>query len=163
MDKAKQAMRHLLKFYRYAWRWENYLLLMRTLRAAWLVRWHLRERVLSPHFSSALPAINQLYLPPQTAWRISDATKIARFASFVVSFPVTWGRCLQQSLIIYRLLNGYGIPAQICFGISRDEANNEGHAWVMTLEDPPRLFAEMHDPRERFKLVYASPLPERAV
>lgn len=152
-------MRHLLKFYRYAWAWENYLLLVRTLRAAWLVRRHLRERALSPHFASALPAINQLYLPPQPGWRISDAAKIARFASFVVNVPVMWGRCLQQSLITYRLLNGYGIPAKICFGVSRDEANNEGHAWVVTLDDPPRLFAEAHDPRERFKLVYASPLP----
>lgn len=153
-------MRHLLKFYQYAWAWENYLLLARALRAAWLVRRHLRERTLSPHFSSALPVVNQLYLPPQPGWRISDAAKIARFASFVVNFPIAWGRCVQQSLIAYRLLNGYGIPAQICFGVSRDQPADDGHAWVITLSDPPQPFAEAHDPRERFKLVYASPLPE---
>lgn len=152
-------MRQLCKFYRYVWAWENYLLLARTLRATWLVRRHLRERTLSPHFSSALPTLNQLYLPPQPGWRIADAAKIARFANFAVNVPVAWGRCLQQSLITYHLLNGYGIPAKICFGVSRDEANHEGHAWVMTLDDPPRLFTEAHDPRERFKLVYVSPLP----
>lgn len=159
MDEAEHAMRHLLKFYRYVWEWENYLLLTRTLRAAWLVRRHLRERAPSPHFATALPVVEQLYLPPQPNWRISDASKIASFASFAVNTPVTWGRCLQQSLIIYRLLNGYGIPARICFGVSRDEPARDGHAWVITLDDPPQPFAEMSDPRERFELVYASPLP----
>lgn len=153
-------MRHLLKFYRYAFAWENYPLLVRALRAAWLVRWHLRERAPSPHFSAVLPAVNQLYLPPQPSWRISEAEKIARFAGFVVNFPVAWGRCVQQSLIAYRLLNGYGIPAKICFGVNSDAADNDGHAWVITLSDPPRPFAETSDPRARFKLVYASPLPE---
>lgn len=151
-------MRHLLKFYRYAFAWENYPLLVRALRAAWLVRRHLRAP--SPHFAAALPVVNQLYLPPQPGWRISDAAKIAPFAGFVVSFPVVWGRCVQQSLIAYRLLNGYGIPAKICFGVSSDATDNDGHAWVITLSDPPLPFAEASDPRARFKLVYTSPLPE---
>jgi len=44
---------------------------------------------------AALPLIPELYLPPQSQWRISEAEKIARFASFAVTFPVRWGRCLQ--------------------------------------------------------------------
>jgi hypothetical protein len=157
-------MKHLLKFYRYAFAWENYLLLARAVRAARRVRRHLPEQAVSPHFGAALTAVEQLYLPPQPGWKISDEVKIARFAAFVVGFPVEWGKCVQQSLIVYRLLNGYGIPARICFGVRRSQASgkgivSEGHAWVVKLNEPDRAFAEINDPRERFTLVYASSLP----
>lgn len=152
-------MKHLLKFYRYAFAWENYLLLVRAIRAAQVVRRHLPEQALSPHFASALAAVEQMYLPPQTGWQISDETKIARFAAFVVGFPIEWGKCVQQSLIAFRLLNGYGIPARICFGVSRNQDLNEGHAWVIKLNEPERAFAEAVDPRERFTPVYTSSLP----
>lgn len=157
-------MKHLLKFYRYIFDWENYLLLARAIEAARLVRRHLPERAVSPHFPSALTAVERLYLPPQPGWKISDQEKIARFAAFVTGFPIEWGKCVQQSLIVYRLLNGYGIPAKICFGVSRDqlgdEPANEGHAWVVKLSEPERPFAETTDPREKFTMVYTSSLPE---
>lgn len=153
-------MKHLLKFYRYVFCWENHLLLVRAIRAAWLVRQMLPERATSPHFASALPTVERLYLPPQPNWRISDEQKVARFAAFVISFPIEWGKCVQQSLITYRLLNGYGIPAKICFGVSRDQNANDGHAWVVKLSEPERAFAEAANPRERFVPVYTSPLPE---
>ncbi len=155
-------MKHLLKFYRYVFAWENYLLLARAVQAARLVRRHLSEQALSPHFASALTAVEQVYLPSQPGWKVSDEMKIARFAAFVVGFPVEWGKCVQQSLIVYRLLNGYGIPSRICFGVSRDQASNEGHAWVVKLNEPDQAFAETADPHERFTLVYASPLPATA-
>ncbi|MEP7339288.1 MAG: lasso peptide biosynthesis B2 protein [Acidobacteriota bacterium] len=152
-------MKHLLKFYRYAFAWENYLLLARSISAAWLVRQCLPEQAVSPHFASALAAVEHLYLPPQPGWKISDEAKIARFAGFVVRFPFEWGQCVQQSLIAYRLLNGYGIPAKVCFGVSRNEAITEGHAWIVKLNEPDCAFAEAADPRERFTIVYASSLP----
>ena len=152
-------MKHLLKFYRYMFDWENYLLLVRAIHAARLVRRHLPEQALSPRFGSALTAVEQLYLSPQTGWKISDDKKIARFAAFVTAFPVEWGKCVQQSLIAYRLLNGYGIPAKICFGVSRNNPSNEGHAWLIKLSEPERAFAEATDPRERFTPVYTSQLP----
>jgi len=155
-------MRHLLRFYRYIFDWENYLLLARAIEAARLVRKHTPERAVSPHFGSALAAVEQLYLPPQTGWKISDEEKIVRFAAFVIAFPVEWGKCVQQSLIVYRLLNGYGIPAKICFGVSRDETANEGHAWVVKLSEPERPFAEQTDPREKFTMVYTSRHPDMA-
>jgi len=153
-------MRRLLKFYKYAFAWENYLLLARAISAALLVRQHLEGRTASPYFAASLNAVDRLYLPPQPGWKISDAEKIVRFASFVVNFPVTWGKCVQQSLIAYRLLNGYGIPARICYGVSLNESSNNGHAWVVRLSEPERAFAEKSDPREKFKLVYTSPLPD---
>jgi hypothetical protein len=155
-------MKHLLKFYRYIFDLENYLLLVRAIKAARLVRMNLPERAVSPHFASALSAVDRLYLPPQPGWKISDEEKIARFAAFVTGFPVEWGKCVQQSLIVYRLLNGYGIPSKICFGVSRDETPDEGHAWVVKLGEPARPFVETTDPHERFTMVYASPLPEAA-
>jgi hypothetical protein len=152
-------MIRLFKFYKYAFAWENYLLLARAIGAARLVRAQLDEAAPSPRLSSSVRVVEKLYLSPQPGWRVSDPEKIARFAAFVVNVPAAWGRCVQQSLVAYRLLNGYGIPARICFGVSRDDASNEGHAWVIRLSEPDRAFAEAADPRERFKIVYASPLP----
>lgn len=152
-------MKHLLKFYRYIFDLENYLLLARAIEAARLVRRHLSERAVSPHFASALKAVDQIYMSPQPDWKISDEEKIVRFAAFVIGFPFEWGKCVQQSLIVYRLLNGYGIPARICFGVSREANASDGHAWIIKLNDPERPFAEESDPRERFTLVYTSPQP----
>jgi len=149
----------LLKFYRYAFAWENYLLLARASHAAWLVRRHLRGHDLTPRLEAALPALTALYLPPQPHWRISDAEKIARFASFLVQFPQTWGRCLQRSLILYRLLNGYGLPARLYLGLSQIRPETDGHAWVTRLGEGGKAFAETPDPRERFIPIYVSPLP----
>lgn len=159
-DFERTKMKRLLKFYKYALAWENYLLLGRAIRSAWLVRRLLPEGTPSPNFASALAAVEKLYLPPQPGWTISNPGKVIHFAGFVVNFPFEWGKCVQQSLIIYRLLNGYGVPAKICFGISRNEAITDGHAWVIRLDEPERAVAEKSDPRERFTLVYASPLPQ---
>jgi hypothetical protein len=161
------ALKRLLKFYKYAFAWENYLLLARAIRAALLVRRSLAENAVSPHLASSLNAVNLMYLAPQPGWKISTTSdseegpeKIALFASFVVNFPYAWGKCVQQSLITYRLLNGYGIPARICFGVSRDEPSDTGHAWVVRLSDPGQAVGEKSHPRDRFKLVFTSPLPQ---
>jgi hypothetical protein len=158
------VIKNPLKFHKYAFAWENYLLLARAIRAAFLVRKILKEvgdgKSASPYLASSLKAVNQMYLPPQSGWRISDPKKIALFANFVVGFPVPWGKCVQRSLIAYRLLNGYGVPAKICFGVSREESSDEGHAWVIRLGAPEQAIGEQFDPRERFKLVYISPMPQ---
>ncbi len=151
------AMKRLLQFYKYLFAQENYLLLARALMAARLVRRHLEEGRPTPNLASSVRAADQLYLSPQRNWQISDPEKIVRFASFVVNVPTAWGKCVQQSLIAYRLLNGYGIPARICFGVGRDDSPADGHAWIVRLSEPDRAFAEATDPRERFQLVYASP------
>lgn len=153
-------MKHLLKFYRYIFGWENYLLLVRTIQAARLVRRHLPGREPSPLFSSALAVVPHFYLPPQKGWKISDERKIVSFAGFVTNFPIEWGRCVQQSLIVYRLLNAYGFPAKVCFGVGPNQGSPEGHAWVVKLDEPDRLLTESTDPRQRFTMVYVSPLPE---
>src|SRR5262249_12306747 len=111
-------MKRLLKFYKFAFAWENYLLLVRAIGAAQLVRAHLGEAVPSPHLASSLRAVERLYLPPQPGWRLSDPERVVWLASFVVNMPSAWGKCVQQSLIAYRLLNGYGFPAEICFSIT---------------------------------------------
>ena len=149
----------LRNFYRYAFSGENYWLLVRVLRAAWQVRQVIRDSSVTPKLMSALPAINSFYLPPQTNWRLSDAKKVAWFANFIVNFPVRWGKCLQRSLIVYRLLNGYGEPARLYIGVNEQDAAADGHVWVVRLCDGDRVFAEAVEPRERFTVIYTSPLP----
>lgn len=156
-------VRSLLKFYRYAFALENYLLLARVIGTAVRVRRCLDKVAgateLTPELQAALPVISRLYLAPRSWWRISDPEKIARFATLAVSFPVRWGMCLQRSLIVWRLLNGYGFPARLCIGISRSDPGC-GHVWVTCLHSNGQAFAEAADPHEHFTLIYASPLPE---
>jgi hypothetical protein len=153
------ALKTLLKFHKYAFAWENYLLLGRAVRAARMARRSLGEKQANPHLASSLKAINCMYMPPQEGWRISNPEKILVFADFIINAPKAWGGCVQRSLIAYRLLNGYGFPSRICIGVSRDETNEDGHAWVVRLAEPGKALGERSDPRERFNQVYTSPLP----
>lgn len=155
-------MRRLLKFYKYAFAWENYLLLWRAIQAARLVRLHLNDQSPSPNLTAAIRAVAPLYLLPQPDWQISNLDKIARFAHLIVSVPTTWGQCVQQSLIAYHLLNGYGAPARIFFGIKKGDAVREGHAWVARLDHPEEAFGEWTNPHEKFAVVYSSSEPARA-
>ena len=154
-----------LKFYRYVWEWENYVLLARTWQAARLVKGLLNAP--SPSLKDSIVAVAPCYLAPQTHWRISDPAKIYLFAHWMTGVPVDWAsdeasderRCVQRSLVVYRLLNGYGIPTRVQFGIRRDDKTQPGHAWVYTLSEPQRAFGETENPLERFLPVFTSALP----
>jgi hypothetical protein len=139
--------------------WQNYLLLVRTFRTAWLVRRHLATGRLSPQLAPTIAAVERLYLPPQTGWSGVEAETIMRFAGFVVGVPLTWGRCVQKSLIAYRLLNGYGIPVRFCCGVNRQDQVLDGHAWVEKVREPKRALGESSDPYQCYLPVYTSPLP----
>lgn len=139
--------------------WPNYMLLARTIAAAWLVRRELSARRLSPTLAATIAAVEKLYLSPQPRWRGAEAATIVRFAGFVVGVPLTWGRCVQKSLIAYRLLNGYGFPTRFCCGINRQNQAWDGHAWVECLSTPKCALGESADPYERYLPVYFSPLP----
>lgn len=147
-----------MKFYRYVWRWENYLLLARVVQSAWLVRRHVPQK-LPPLQSSLFPVIDAFYLAPQPHWRLSDAKTAAWFANFVVNFPVRWGGCVQRALILYRLLNGYGEPTRLCIGLPTQAELADGHVWVVRLCDGGQGFAESFEPRDRYRVIYTSPLP----
>src|SRR5262249_35023234 len=81
------TLNDILKFHKYAFAWENYLLLARAIRAAIRVRQSLGEKSASPLLSSSLKAVDRMYLPPQSGWRISDPEKIPRFANFIIKIP----------------------------------------------------------------------------
>lgn len=154
-------IRLLLRFYRYVFALENYFLLLRVVRTAWRVRQHLQSigsNDLTPQLRNALPLIQDYYLPPQSGWRISDPERIVIFARASVAFPSRWGRCLQQSLIAYHLLNGYGFPAQLCIGINRTDPE-QGHVWVSLERDQGKPFAEADDLPERFTTIYVAENP----
>lgn len=144
---------------RYGLSWENYLLLGRTLAAACQVRLRVKDPSPTPPISSILPIINEFYLSPQTAWHISDAEKIAWFANFIIKFPFTWGRCVHRSLIVYKLLNGYGIPARLIIGITPGQEEIAGHVWVSRPGDGNRAFAEADDPTRKYLPVFTSARP----
>jgi len=164
----QQAMANLfLQLWQYGRSVNHYRLLARTLRAAWRVRRTLAQHGFGSQFNSqpglplsvAIAAVEPLTLSPQNGWRGAQPDLILRFAAVVVSKPLTWGRCVQRSLIAYHLLNGYGYPARICFGIHRENHRLEGHAWVELWAAPKLALGEVNDPYERFLPVYQSAPP----
>ncbi len=63
--------------------------------------------------------------------------------------------CVKQSLILFHFLRKQGHPANIHFGISKNDAGDlHGHAWVSLAGKP---FAEPEDPRSNFKETYVFP------
>lgn len=160
-DLSIMNFRQIRNFHHYAFDWENYLLLARVIRSAVLVRRVVPDSSITPKLVSVLPTIDSFYLPPQPNWRLSDAKKVAWFANFIVNFPFQWGKCLQRSLIVYRLLNGYGEPARLLIGVDEKNLSADGHVWVARLCDGDRVFAEAKEPREQFTIIYSSPLPLR--
>ncbi|MBK8315984.1 MAG: lasso peptide biosynthesis B2 protein [Acidobacteria bacterium] len=153
-------MRKLWKFYRYCFELENYVLLVRAAGAALHVRRQLSDNRPSPLLSAAIEAVERVYLSRQPRWVISDYAKIPQFAHLVTNFPYTWGKCVQHSLICYRLLNGYGMPARVCFGIKRSDETGEGHSWVEAADNPNQSLTEPGMPIDRFIPIYKSRLPE---
>ncbi len=152
-------MNKWLRRCRYALAWENYQLLFRAASALYLTRAYLKDHRPSPLLSAAIQAVDPIYLRAQKGWKISDPERIVRLAAFLVRLPFIRGKCVQQSLVSYRLLNGYGIPARICFGIKADNLQEAGHAWVVLPGPPDRALGERFAPQTRFKMVYQSPRP----
>lgn len=139
---------------------EVWQLLFRTILSARLVRQTLAGSGIDPGLSPAISAANSLYLAPQSGWTISKPHLIAKAANLAVVLPRPWGHCVHQSLITYRLLNGYGIPAKICFGISLNNPVAEGHAWIRVVNPMDQALAGAPEPLDRFQVVYVSADPE---
>ncbi|MFZ4986284.1 MAG: lasso peptide biosynthesis B2 protein [Blastocatellia bacterium] len=138
---------------------ENWRLLLRTLRAAQVVRGALPGPEVDPHLGAAIRAAEAVYLPRQPGWTISEPQLIASAAVLVTALPRRWGRCVQQSLITYRLLNGYGIPARVCYGISNTNPDRSGHAWVRAVNPSDQVLVGSSEPLDRFRIVFISVEP----
>lgn len=151
--------RRIWQVTQYGRNWRHYLLLWRAFQAARLIRHNLAERQLSPSLATTIAAVEKSYLPPQAGWRGVEAVTILHFAGFVVGLPLTWGRCVQKSLIAYRLLNGYGIPVRFCCGVNRQNQALDGHAWIERVSESRQLLGESNDPYLNYALVYVSPIP----
>jgi len=156
---AIQMATNLFTILNHGARLENWALLIRTLAAAVLVLRHLRDRRPSPNLAAAIGAVDKLYLPPQAGWSITQPQLIASIAHLIVHTPWSWGKCVQQSLITYRLLNGYGIPCQICYGVSFANPEETGHAWIRVVNPAAQRLAGSPEPLDRFRVVYISPVP----
>lgn len=144
-------------------RCENYLLAGRAIRIAWQVWRALPERRSSPHLGPAIRAAAVLNADSALksragARKIADPGRIVWLADLLTRLPVRWGRCVQQTLITFRLLNDYGIPASICYGIPRDNPVGEGHAWVRLWQPEDRALLPP-EPLDRFRIVFILPTP----
>lgn len=138
---------------------ESWRLLLRTLDAALTVRRALPGRNASPRLGPAIRAVELVYLPPQPGWAISEPRLIIAAARLVTTLPRLWGRCVQQSLITYRLLNAYGIPSRICYGVSTTQPDERGHAWVRTIDPANQWMVGSPEPLDQFQVVFISAVP----
>lgn len=138
---------------------ESLLLLLRTLGAARVVRGALAGCGIDPNLAPAIRAVESVYLPPQAGWRISDPRLIASAAIVMTTLPRRWGRCVQQSLITYRLLNGYGIPAKVCYGVSIANPDQSGHAWIRAVNPSDQELVGSREPLDHFRVVFVSAVP----
>ena len=137
--------------------WPNWRQVSRTVQAAWWVWRTMRGAGISPGVRRAIEAAESAYQPPQPGWRGAAPREVQRWAGRLVRFPRRWGRCVQESLIVYRTLSGYGIPATFCLGLSTEYSSEVGHAWVETLSTSQEDALPL--PREPFLIVYRSPRP----
>lgn len=153
---------NLFNIIRQGGRFENWLLLLRTVMAARLVLRHLEGHRVKPDIASSIRAAEEICLSSKTGWTIRQPHLIASAAHLITRIPITWGECVQQSLITYRLLNGYGIPCQICFGVSLANPAADGHAWIRTIHPEDQHLAGGAEPLDRFQIVYISPRQQAA-
>ena len=62
--------------------------------------------------------------------------------------------CLPQSLVLFHLLSGWGLPVRIHFGVRKQDGAVAGHAWL-DLDGEP--FCEPHDPRLLYHTIHSHP------
>jgi hypothetical protein len=117
-------------------------------------------------FAVALPPLLRLVSIPRLArWMagrplqadgIPTPARMVRLTDRVLSY----GRgpfapnCAVRSLILFRYLRRRGEAATVCFGVRRSDEGLDGHAWVCIDEHP---WAEMRDPRSRYRLTFRFP------
>ncbi len=150
--------KRILKFASYALERENYPLLWRTIVTAWRLRRLLGDRSPKMQLLPAIRAAESFGAVAQAGWRISRPEKVLLFTAAVSKLPLFKGLCAQQSLISWHLLKSYGIPARICYGLSRHHPDTSGHAWVeLLLADEWQSIPPFDS--SAFLLVYASDNP----
>ncbi|GAK56053.1 hypothetical protein U27_03015 [Candidatus Vecturithrix granuli] len=81
--------------------------------------------------------------------------KILHFAHYWLRWKwiAVYNTCLKKSLLLYYFLNREGIPAQICFGIKKNEGNLNGHSWIET----PSFIPSPPDYNNDFIKIYTYP------
>ena len=85
----------------------------------------------------------------------SNATEIERIAQLIRGICRRWpfrASCLDRSLVTLALLGQRRVPATICIGFRKGEADVEGHAWV---EHNARPLAETADVTAMSRQVFA--------
>jgi len=106
----------------------------------------------------SLPALIRFFDAKPTSEKLPvDLDRLIQLTKRLLNIRVGFlsPNCVKQSLILFHFLRKYGHPANIHFGISKNDAGNlHGHAWVSLTGKP---FAEAGDPRGEFKETYVFP------
>jgi hypothetical protein len=115
----------------------------------WMLELPVQLRVYS------LPALLRRMSRQEPACTPMDSRQAAAVVVRVCRLRLFHGRwfpraCLQQALMLYRVLNGLGSPVTIHFGVQKNGSILRGHSWI-TFEG--RLVAEPASVRE-FVAVY---------
>jgi hypothetical protein len=99
-----------------------------------------------------LPVLLRIYAVPELLARLSERAKtvqnpvldferVTSVVAFVCNLRPFRSRlfpkvCLRQSLALYRTLVSIGYPAEVHFGVRKDQSELTGHSWV-TVDGTP--------------------------
>ena len=84
------------------------------------------------HFLS-IPDLMRFITPRKNSSKQWRQDKLRNMAFFWAGQkkPLLRGTCLKRSLVLYRYLRLQGEPAQIFFGMRKEQGELKGHAWVL--------------------------------
>ncbi len=72
----------------------------------------------------------QIQAQPATTAQGAEAERVARAVRLAATRGPTQGTCLSRALLLWRMLNRRGIPAEVRFGVRAGDSDMEAHAWV---------------------------------
>ncbi len=125
------------------------------LKRLWQI-FHLIARVEWHQHRLPLPALLALFEPQPSATCLSEEElqRLERLALAVLRRLYGRDFCMKQALLLYHFYRRAGKPVCIRFGVTRENGQLRGHAWV---EWNDRPVAEARDPRQLFAITYTHP------
>ena len=126
--------------------WSAILLMPIHLGLMWLGYERLRA------FGERLTPLPEVQLPPANAEDFRRAKDIGRVVSIAARRGVFKAGCLRRSMLVWWFLRKRGFRSDICFGVRRNGAQLEAHAWVerdgVVLDDTEEIRARYRVLRE---------------
>ncbi|MFO8058606.1 MAG: lasso peptide biosynthesis B2 protein [bacterium] len=83
----------------------------------------------------SMPRLMRVLTPKRTA-AVEEDMETARYIAFYVRTilrqnPANLGKmCLKRSLLLYRFLRMYNVPARLLVGVRKEQGKLTGHSWI---------------------------------